>query len=51
MSEVIDVAEAYDRVRTLFMGVELLVAPGGRYRIARRERAEKLRFRRLGLGY
>jgi release factor glutamine methyltransferase len=28
MSEVIDVAEAYDRGRTLFMGIELLASPG-----------------------
>ena len=28
MSEVINVAEAYDKGRTLFMGIELLVAPG-----------------------
>ena len=28
MSEVINVAEAYDKGRALFMGIELLVAPG-----------------------
>src|SRR6478752_167562 len=28
MSEVINVAKAYDEGRTLFMGIELLVAPG-----------------------
>ena len=28
MSEEINVAEAYDKGRALFMGIELLVAPG-----------------------
>jgi hypothetical protein len=28
MKEVINVAEAYDKGRTLFMGMKLLVAPG-----------------------
>jgi release factor glutamine methyltransferase len=28
MSEAINIAEAYDKGRALFMGIELLVAPG-----------------------
>ena len=30
MSEGINIAEAYDKGRALFMGIELLVAPGAR---------------------
>ena len=47
MSEGINIAEAYDKGRALFMGIELLVAPGARphFRAAlAAARADEVRF-------